>query len=526
MSSQPVISHLQLFLGFAVSAISAWALTYASRWLAHRFGVLAKPSARRRHEKPTPLLGGFGIFVVVFSALGFLTYQAWTSYADVAEARYLSALMGSMFLLFGMGAIDDAIELPARPKFLVQLIASGMVIAFEPNLPAIFNQYGVPDGIGYLLTFVWVIGLTNAFNLIDGLDGLCSGVATVASLTVAVLMVPGGNGPMIGTVLAGAALGFLVHNFHPAKIFLGDSGSLLLGFTLSVLSLKIPLTGPLPMAASVMVFTFGVPIIDTTLAIIRRIKMSRPIFSGDRSHLHHRLQNLGFTVPKASLMLVIAQMYLGVAAMAILSGGWDAGWAALALSAPVIYFGLRALKLTELMISTQSARFSQLFLSEELRDLSDESRLRSFLMEQIEQYQETRTRFSVVVMDCSVYYEQILSQSPSRLVSFYVGLYETLKGRLRKTDMIVCPTELQLAVILPKAWEITGKDSPIFDFLKTELKRLQETYGVFQGDPRTPEGFRVLVYPEDRAKIFRALNVADDAAKSGEVRQPVPRRVA
>ncbi|MCM2322216.1 MAG: undecaprenyl/decaprenyl-phosphate alpha-N-acetylglucosaminyl 1-phosphate transferase [Oligoflexia bacterium] len=493
-----------LLLSLFSAALSAWALTFLARALAMRFSIFAQPGLRRRHDKPIPLLGG----VAIFFAVSLIATSAWLAAVPGVTGREVASFLIAMGLVLGTGVADDWLELRARHKLVGESLAAILIMAMEPNLRVIFLEYGVSPWVGYPLTLVWIVGLTNAFNLIDGLDGLCAGIAAISALAL-VAVLPPGFGSLLAMILAGAAIGFAAHNFNPARIFLGDSGSLLLGFTLAALSLKVRLAGALPVAAAVMVFLFLVPILDTFLAMYRRARQSRSLFAPDRGHLHHRLQNLGLSVPKTAGTLYLVQGYFCLSAWCMWRGAVEWGWSAFLLAMPALAVFVRVLKFTEQLLSQQSARLSYHFLSDELEALADRGPLRAFVREQIQLYEATREGFSVVLMDCSTYLQQILQNHPTRIVNFYVSLYGTIKGRIRQTDLVARPSELVFAIVLSKTWKTEGAHSLIFEFLRNELKTLQEAHGIYQSKPDVPEGFKVLTYPKDRAKILRALNLSD-----------------
>lgn len=500
-----------VLLPFLFAILGGWAATFLSSSVARRFSVLAKPSSRRRHEAPTPLLGGLAIYLVLATGLVCMLSFGKDLFRTPISVSNALLFLASLTVIFVTGILDDWMELRARHKFLGQAIAAGMALFAEDSLREVFAAYGVSPWVGYPVALLWIVGATNAMNLIDGMDGLCSGVAAIVAVGICVLVAPLSAASFTVAVLAGASLGFFIHNFPPAKIFLGDSGSLLLGFSLSALSLKIPFHGNLFLSMGVLALIFGIPILDTFLAIYRRVKLRRPLFKADRGHLHHRLEHLGIPTRAATLTLLALQTYAVLTAVSIHRGLPQHGWAPFLLALPFVALFLAGLKYTEYLVSYQSARLSYLFLKDELDRLADTERVTHFLREQIRQYEENRTPFSVVIMDCSSYLQQMVAGKPLILVTYYVSLYGTLKARLRRTDLVARPSELQFAVILGNASEGSERDSPIFQFLNKELRSLQEAHGIFQADPRNPEGYRVLSYPRDRARIFKALNVPEAA---------------
>ena len=475
-------------------------VTFGVRKLADQHAVLALPSGRRRHATPTPLLGGLGFAPV-------LVLGCALAYINGVNSTLVLAYFIGAGLVLTMGVADDVFELRATPKLVAQWMAAIAVVSFHPALQATFSAYGISPYLGYPLATLWIVGATNSLNLIDGLDGLCSGVAALSAVAISLICPSGSLAAFMAPSIAGAASGFLFHNFSPAKIFLGDSGSLFIGFTLATLSLDVPFSGPLFLSIGIWGFIFGFPILDTFLAIARRARQGRPLLSGDRSHLHHRLLHMGLSERYAFWVLLAMQAYSCAAAVLLSSALPDGGWPIAILAIPMIYVFMRWLSHTEYLLSFQSARLSFLFLSEELDRLADTLRLRQYIQEQAARYEADGTGFSVVMMDMSPYLKQIVALNPSRLVKFHLGLYGTLKARLRETDLIARPNELQFTVILSGAWETQGRHSPVFDFLRAELIRVQDEYGIYRSKPTEPEGFRILLYPQDRVRIWAALGI-------------------
>lgn len=502
MSSFRIGSFLLLFL--ASTGIS-WALTFIPRHFAFRWGILAQPDNRRRHSKPTPLLGGMGIFLALF--IGCLsTYFFWSESVPLSYALTLLLAIG---LIFATGVADDCVELGAPSKFTAQIAASLLILAVDPALPALYAEFGVPTWVGHSLALLWMVGITNAMNLIDGMDGLCAGTASLAAGAVAVLFPSWGFDTILASVLAGATAGFLIHNFNPARIFLGDSGSLLIGFTLAALSLHLPFHGSPATMVGLLGFLFCLPVLDTALAIARRIANSKPIFEGDRRHLHHRLLNLGLSQRGVAAVLYSLQSYSILAAILISARGENPSGHYLALALPVVALFVAGLDVVEYVLCYQSTRLGFLFLGEELDQLSNIGRARSALRAQIEEHERTGESFSFVVIDFSAYIQHILSGGHSRWVSYYVHLYGALRARLRKNDFICQLHDLRLAILLPKTWEVTGQHAPLFDFLKSELKRLQQLHGVMLARKDEAAGMEILVYPHDRSRILSELGAGE-----------------
>jgi len=227
-------------------------------------------------------------------------------------------------LIFVVGLYDDVVGLSARVKFIAQIFAGLLLFAFgfKVILPIGFGAYDLPVSIA--LTVFWVLWISNSFNLIDGLDGLAAGTALISTLTVFFVAIWGGNefAALMTAVFAGAVLGFLRFNFNPATIFLGDCGSLFLGFMLSALALagKQSKT-PTVIAVLIPVVSFGLPLTETALSVVRRWISGRPLFSADREHIHHKLLDRGLTHRQVVMVLYGVSAICAMSSLILLSPG-------------------------------------------------------------------------------------------------------------------------------------------------------------------------------------------------------------
>ena len=264
-----------------------------------KFNIFDYQDARKIHSGNISRLGGVGIAISFFvcTAVYFLITDA------SLFIEYLPIISAGL-IIFVFGFIDDIVTLRAIVKLLIQIVATGLVI-FSGNRFTQIGPWQIPSVLSYIFTFCWIIGVVNAFNLIDGLDGLCGSLAFTTTLTLGIIYTLSGNSiSVICFILAASILGFLCFNWPPAKLFMGDCGSQFLGFMLATLPL-IPADSVIEfnkflIIASVAAF----PIFDTIAAIWRRIRDKRPIMSPDKSHLHHKLLNMGYT-KKSSLYLVV-----------------------------------------------------------------------------------------------------------------------------------------------------------------------------------------------------------------------------
>lgn len=288
----------------------------ASRWELYDVPL----DARRLHTTPIPRLGGVAVFTAM--AVGLLVAVFFGLGLSPVQHRFFIGILLGASVVFAVGIWDDLRGLPPMGKLVAQGVAATIVFAFGFRIEVLSIGTGsdLPLGAWALpLTIVWVVGVTNAFNLIDGLDGLATGIAIVALVTtLAVASVLGNVEVVIVCVaLLGALLGFLRYNFSPARIFLGDSGSLFVGFMLAVLSVHGSLKSTTAVLAIVPLFALAIPLLDTLLAILRRWLRGVPLSGADARHIHHRLLDLGLTHHHAALVLYGSATVLAVLGMAL-----------------------------------------------------------------------------------------------------------------------------------------------------------------------------------------------------------------
>ena len=296
---------------FGVSLFFSFVLTWCVRNLAMGRGWVAPPiQDRDLHETPLPRLGGVPIFLsfLIGIAVALLAGLHFPALAVSSSIRTLLTILVPGTLIFLLGIYDDIHSVGPYTKFAVQAVAAIMLFAGGlriSDLPLLFGARHLAWPIGLPLTVLWVIGITNAFNLIDGLDGLAAGSALFSTLVVFVVAIFNGSSlvSLLTIALAGAILGFLRFNFNPATIFLGDCGSLFIGFMLSALALVGSEKAPTVIAVAIPLVSFGLPILETTLSLTRRLISGRPLFTGDREHIHHKLLQLGMTHRQVVIVL-------------------------------------------------------------------------------------------------------------------------------------------------------------------------------------------------------------------------------
>ena len=309
-----------LYVSLIAAFIASILLTPLVKRLAFRIGAVDAPNYRKVHARIMPRLGGLAIFLAFLIGIAMLyPFLIGVLPWHTSEYSLLAIIIGACIIV-ATGVIDDMREISAKAKMLGQLAAALIVIFVggiqidEVNLPFVgeldFGLLSIP------LTILWIIGITNAINLIDGLDGLAAGVSTIALITLAVMAFNMDNMFVlaIAAILAAASSGFLFYNFHPAKIFMGDTGALFLGFMISVLAL-LGFKNVTFVSLIIPIIILGVPISDTFFAIVRRVRMKKKWSDPDKSHLHHRLLDMGFTHRQTVLLIYGIAIMFGLAAV-------------------------------------------------------------------------------------------------------------------------------------------------------------------------------------------------------------------
>jgi len=327
---------LKPVFSFIAALIASAALTPLVMWVARRTGMVAKPKSDRWHTRTTALLGGVAVFAAFM--IGVVPFLEFPN--DSTRTRILGVLIGAG-LVFGLGLLDDLVQIRPGSKLIGQIVAACVLV----YTGVYFDILGMPL-VTIPLTIFFVVGITNAFNLLDNMDGLSSGVAAICLLTLFLFNVLLGNPEAFGVVilaLAGALIGFLIFNFNPAKIFLGDSGSLFIGFTVAAISIL----GTWEQASNtflilaVPVVVLGVPIFDTTFVTVTRTLAGTPVSQGGRDHTSHRLVRLGMSERAAVLVIyAICIVFSAIAVLSLQVGSFGLGVFAILAVIAIFWFGV------------------------------------------------------------------------------------------------------------------------------------------------------------------------------------------
>ena len=329
---------------FLLAAVSSLVFTPIVRRLCERLNLLDYIRDERRvHKKPVPRLGGVAIFGALVVSLGVLLFLENLPTQSVKDSwpRLLPVIIPAV-LVFLCGVYDDLSGINARFKFIVQIFGGALFYFLGGRIENLaipfFGSYAVPPVLGLIIVVFWIVAVTNAFNLLDGLDGLAAGTALFASLVLLIVSYQMGQ-PYItifALALCGALTGFLRYNFNPASIFLGDSGSLLLGFLLAALSIQGAQKASTTVALTIPIIAFGVPIFDTFFSVARRFVSGKPLFAGDKEHVHHKLLERGWSHRKVVLALYAVSALLGVCSLMFINNSPATGLFLVVIGAIVI----------------------------------------------------------------------------------------------------------------------------------------------------------------------------------------------
>lgn len=310
--SPALSSYTILLLGFFLALIlSLFWVPFIGQW-AQKANLLDAPGGRKIHIQPTPRLGGVGVFLAFYMAFGVLLLLEVNPF----KGEGMTGLLVGSVLIFLVGFLDDLLDLPAPIKLFGQMMASLLAIALGMTIGVLDlpgSKLLVLNGWGWPFTLMWMIGLCNAVNFIDGVDGLAGGVSLLATVTLLVvaLFTHQAEAALLACLLAGAIAGFLVYNFNPARIFLGDGGSLFIGFMLA----SIAVAGALKTSTVVMLaplVALAVPIFDIVSSTLRRVLRGQSPFKADANHLHHRLLRLGLSPKQVVSVFYGLSFFLGL----------------------------------------------------------------------------------------------------------------------------------------------------------------------------------------------------------------------
>ena len=306
-------TSIELWGPLLVAFVVAAAVTPAAIKIAPKIGAMDIPKDERRmHKKPMPRFGGIAIYLGIMAALAVFALKD----------KGITSVMTGCTLIYMLGLIDDLKDLKPLVKLCGQIVCATVVYIMGVRIEFITNYFGpgnmaFGDVACFIITVLWLIAITNAVNLIDGLDGLAAGIAAISALCIGyVAYIHGQYVPTLAMMaIAGAALGFLPYNFNPAKIFMGDSGSELLGFSIAAVSILGTVKSATIVVVIIPALVLGLPIFDTVMAIFRRLAKHQSIGTADKDHLHHRIMKAGFGQKRAVMILYCISGIMGLVAV-------------------------------------------------------------------------------------------------------------------------------------------------------------------------------------------------------------------
>ncbi|RTZ97012.1 MAG: glycosyl transferase [Deltaproteobacteria bacterium] len=547
------------YLPVAAAFVLCLILTPAVRYVARANGGMAQPVSERWHTKPTALFGGIAIYFSIVLPLLFVTDLStlWTYLNNHSAASQRvpdnAMLLAGATFLFVLGIIDDLFSIKPHAKLMGQILAASLVVFFGFRL-----HWFSSLTLDTMITMVWIVGVTNAFNLLDNMDGLCAGIGLICAATLAVILAPLYPGAVIApAVLAAVMAGFLVYNFNPASIFMGDCGSLVIGFSISLFGLSFtshhPSAHPLSIYI-VPVLVILVPLLDTTMVTMVRLLSGRRASTGGRDHTSHRLVLMGFTERGAVLSLYVIGIISGLAAVFVTrSDSMTSPTVTIPLLLSVILMGVY---LSQLRVYPEK-EFSMLrgrTFTPVLIELTYKRQLVLTLLDfgliAFAYYLSYRLRFDAIVF--GFYFDIFLKSLPAviicKLVVFYFsGVYRNILGHMSSDDVGVYLKASTLATLLVVAviayfyrFKDFSKGIFLIDWLLTTLALLG-TRGFFRlsGDlmkRKTLSGETTIIYGAGRGGeilLKEILNnkalqlkpvgfIDDDTIKTGKKLQGYP----
>lgn len=313
--------QFEYVLPISIAFVISFLMTPLVIKLANHVGAIDDPKDDRRvHKVPIPRLGGLAMYIAFFVTMFVFT--------DYPMDKSLGLFIGATILVF-VGMVDDINPLSAKVKFALQVVAACILVAYGFRINGISNYFGNPadyiflDWLSYPITVLWIVGITNTMNLIDGLDGLAAGISAISATTMAYIALLNGRGEvaLLTLILAASCFGFLPFNFNPARIFMGDTGSMFLGFTLSAISIDGALKGATALTVWIpILLALGLPLFDMGFAILRRIVNRQSIAEADKGHIHHRFLQLGLHQKRTVIYMYMLSVMLGIGSVLFLSG--------------------------------------------------------------------------------------------------------------------------------------------------------------------------------------------------------------
>lgn len=349
-----MIEPLKIFYVFSISFLASFLFTPLTRRIALKAGVVDRPGKRKVHARPVPYLGGVAIYLAFTTSI-LVALHLSEAFKIELSGQFIGLMLGGMVIV-ALGLWDDVKSIHPLTKIAGQIVASLIIFGYGFRIEMMTNPFGgvihFPLPLSILITIIWIIGLINAVNLIDGLDGLAAGLTSIAGTILFFVAVSTHNvvTAFLLAAIVGSALGFLRYNFYPAKIFMGDTGSMFIGFILAVsaiVGLQFQHKMATVVALLIPITALVIPVSDTLMAIVRRMIGKTPVFMADKRHLHHRLLDMGLTQRQVIFLLYLIGLYFGIIAYLFTVIPAEYAFTLMILLGLGVFFGIRTLGFIE-----------------------------------------------------------------------------------------------------------------------------------------------------------------------------------
>lgn len=329
------------FTIFFISLFVAYLFTILAKNIASSIGAIDKPSDIKIHNKPIPRLGGLAIYVAFLISMIFIYYFNSNLYF-ISKNKMIGIFIGGTIVFF-TGLIDDIVNIKAFYKLLIQAIAASVLFFYGIRMNLFPNLW-----ISYIFTFIYVVGSYSAMDMIDGMDGLAAGITVICSTFFLIVFWQYGNefGILVSLILIGSSLGFLKHNFYPASIFMGDSGSMLLGFLLATLMIILTNQSYNLIRFIIPILILGVPILDNFLTFLYRFREGKSFLAGDLNHFYNRIMSCGVSHKNTVLIMYLASIIFGLNAI-LFTININVGWIFLVILGIGLFYSIRRVRLLE-----------------------------------------------------------------------------------------------------------------------------------------------------------------------------------
>ena len=469
-----IFIDIELILIFATSLVFGLGLVPSFIILASRLKAYSPVDFRRKNRQQIPLLGGIAVFISTL-----LT-------AAIFSSQFALTICLCSLPIILTGFIDDLKELSSKPKLLAQILATTLILYFRDPGTLVLEQAGMVTWAANIVTGFWIIGVTNAFNLVDGMDGEAGGVAFIAAITFAIMGIWSGPLTPFALMLAGSTLAFLFFNWPGARIYLGDAGSTFLGFSLAAIAAQLPMPTPHYLWVAAPMFVIAFAQVDAVLAMYRRARLGISLFKGDHDHIHHRLQKIGLSVRRSLVVIYSVGVYCSVTAIALYyTSNIKVALVVLLLTVTALCTFLGGIHFVQLRLAQQVSNYSQTLIQKYFR-------LQEDLI-----YDEDN--FSAVVFDLLPYYKE-LQQRGILIVDSFIGSFSRIIERRNPTGQIQMIGSYSVVLILSTA----DKEGRIRTKLTQDFRSLLEDFEIVRSQKQVPEG--VYFYTQNlHAKEFLAM---------------------